>query len=183
MTRLSAESLHAKYSGLTVVRAGCELLDWPTAMRFLDEVEAEGLTLNGIEGGKLIQWHGWDDPAIAPRSSINYFQGVVAQAGHGEGAVGETQEFFRLFLAPGVLHCGGGPGPNVFDTVGPLVRWVEQGQAPEQIVATKFNGDNPANGVLMTRPLCPFPSFAEYRGKGSTNEAANFVCREQAGSD
>ena len=134
-------------------------------------------------GGKLIQWHGWDDPAIAPRSSINYFQSVVAQAGHGEGAVGETQEFFRLFLAPGVLHCGGGPGPNVFDTVGPLVRWVEQGQAPEQIVATKFNGDNPANGVLMTRPLCPFPSFAEYRGAGSTNEAANFVCREQAGSD
>ncbi len=96
-------------------------------------------------GGKLIQWHGWDDPAIAPRSSINYFQSVVAQAGHGEGAVGETQEFL--------------------------------------IVATKFNGDNPANGVLMTRPLCPFPSFAEYRGKGSTNEAANFVCREQAGSD
>jgi len=130
-------------------------------------------------GGKLIQWHGWDDPAIAARSSINYFQSVVARSGNGDRALREIQEFFRLFLAPGVLHCGGGPGPNVFDTVTPLVQWVEQGVAPERITATKFNGDNPANGVLITRPLCPFPQFAEHKGKGSTNDAANFVCKAQ----
>ena len=131
-------------------------------------------------GGKLLQWHGWDDPAIAPRSSINYFERVVAAQSSGEGdeALERTQSFFRLFLAPGVLHCGGGPGPNVFDTLTPLVRWVEQGTAPERIVATKFAGDNPAAKVLTTRPLCPFPQFAEYTGRGNTNDATNFVCRE-----
>ena len=136
-------------------------------------------------GGKLIQWHGWDDPAIAPRSSINYFENVVARSGNGDRALRETQAFFRLFLAPGVLHCGGGPGPNVFDTVTPLVKWVEQGAAPERITATKYNGDNPANGVAMTRPLCPFPQFAEHKGNGSTNAAENFVCKaqDQGGDD
>ena len=132
-------------------------------------------------GGKLIQWHGWDDPAIAPRSSINYFESVAAGAGHGEDALRETQEFYRLFLAPGVLHCGGGPGPNVFDTVTPLVQWVEQGIAPRRIVATKYVGDDPTKGVAMTRPLCPFPQFAEHKGKGSTNDAANFVCKAHDG--
>ncbi|MGZ6123651.1 MAG: tannase/feruloyl esterase family alpha/beta hydrolase [Myxococcales bacterium] len=134
-------------------------------------------------GGRLIQWHGWDDPAIAPRSSINYFQGVVARSGNGDRALRETQDFYRLFLAPGVLHCGGGPGPNVFDTVSPLVQWVEQGRAPERITATKYNGDDPTKGVAMTRPLCPFPQFAEHKGKGSTNDAANFVCRAHDDGD
>ena len=128
-------------------------------------------------GGKLLQWHGWDDPAIAPRSSINYFESVVARSGRGDRALRETQDFYRLFLAPGVLHCGGGPGPNVFDTVAPLVQWVEHGVAPERITATKFNADDPTKGVLMTRPLCPFPQFAEHKGKGSTADAASFVCR------
>ncbi len=132
-------------------------------------------------GGRLIQWHGWDDPAIAPRSSIGYFESVVARSGRGEHALRETQEFYRLFLAPGVLHCGGGPGPNVFDTVSPLVQWVEHGVAPERIVATKYVGDNPAKGVAMTRPLCPFPQFAELKGHGSTTDAASFVCRAHDG--
>ena len=136
-------------------------------------------------GGKLIEWHGWDDPAIAPRNAINYFESVVAAQSRGEdeGRLETTQNFFRLFLAPGVLHCGGGPGPNVFDTLTPLVEWVEQGTAPERIVATKFAGDNPANGVLMTRPLCAFPKFAEHKGKGSTKDAANFVCRAHDDED
>src|SRR6266446_3740980 len=165
-------------------------LNFDTDVSFADHTTAG--TINSTDpdlsrfrahGGKLLQWHGWDDPAISPRSSIAYFESVAARAGRGDDALQRTQDFYRLFLAPGVLHCGGGPGPNVFDTLTPLVEWVEQGTAPERIVATKFAGDNPANGVLMTRPLCPFPTFAEYRGKGSTNEAANFVCREQAGSD
>ena len=103
--------------------------------------------------------------------------------GEDEGGLETTQSFFRLFLAPGVLHCGGGPGPNVFDTVAPLVDWVEQGKAPERIIATKFVGDNPANGVQMTRPLCAFPKFAEYEGKGSTNDAANFGCEVHGDGD
>ena len=134
-------------------------------------------------GGKLLQWHGWDDPAISPRSSIAYFESVAARAGRGDDALQRTQDFYRLFLAPGVLHCGGGPGPNVFDTLTPLVRWAEQGEAPQRILATKFAGDNPANGVAMTRPLCPFPQFAEFKGRGSTNDAANFVCRAHGASD
>jgi feruloyl esterase len=134
-------------------------------------------------GGKLLEWFGWDDPAIPPRSAINYFQSVVARSGQGEDALQHTQEFFRLFLAPGVLHCGGGPGPNVFDVLGPLVQWAERGDAPERITATKYVGDNPANGVAMTRPLCPFPKFAEYKGKGDKNVAASFVCKAHDGEN
>ncbi len=128
-------------------------------------------------GGKLLEWHGWDDPAIAPRSAIHYFDSVVAA----QGTLERTQEFFRLFLLPGVLHCGGGPGPNSFDFVTPLVNWVEQGTAPERVIATKYVGDNPANGVQMTRPICSFPDFAEYVGHGSTNDASNFICRPHLG--
>src|SRR5262249_56041862 len=120
---------------------------------------------------------------VGAGSASKYGEGVVGRCGKGERALGETQTFFRLFLAPGVLHCGGGPGPNVFDTVAPLVKWVEQGVAPERITATKYNGDNPANGVAMTRPLCPFPQFAEHKGKGSTNAAENFVCKAQGHED
>jgi hypothetical protein len=78
---------------------------------------------------------------------------------------------------------GRGPGPNVFDTLTPLVQWVEQGTAPERIVATKFAGDNPANGVLMTRPLCAFPEFAEHKGKSSTNDASRGRSTRNAGAD
>ena len=134
-------------------------------------------------GGKLLEWFGWDDPAIPPRSAINYFQSVVARSGQGEDALQHTQEFFRLFLAPGVLHCGGGPGPNAFDVLAPLVQWAERGDAPERITATKYVGDNPANGVAMTRPLCPFPKFAEYKGKGDKNVAASFVCKAHDGTN
>jgi len=116
-------------------------------------------------GGKLLEWFGWDDPAIPPRSAINYFQSVVARSGQGEGALQQTQEFFRLFLAPGVLHCGGGPGPNAFEVLAPLVQWAERGDAPERITATKYIGDNPANGVAMTRPLCP-PEVRRVQGQG-----------------
>jgi feruloyl esterase len=164
--------------------------DYDTHVSFADHTTAgtidstdPDLSRFRAHGGKLLQWHGWDDPAIAARSSIAYFESVVARAGRGDSALQGTQDFFRLFLAPGVLHCGGGPGPNVFDTLTPLVRWVEQGEAPEKILATKFAGDNPANGAIMTRPLCPFPQFAEYKGRGSTNDAANFVCRAHGASD
>jgi hypothetical protein len=105
-------------------------------------------------------------------------------------ALADEQSFFRLFLAPGMGHCSGGPGPNAFGQLGgtpvatdaqhdllqALVHWVTTGEPPAQVVATKFVNDTPANGVLMTRPLCPFPKLPQYRGSGDPTDAASFVC-------
>jgi feruloyl esterase len=135
-------------------------------------------------GGKLIVYHGWNDPAISALNSVNYFRSVQGKMG-----AGQTNAFFRLYLAPGVTHCGGGPGPDVFgQTVGQsgdpeqslskaLERWVETGTQPDRIVATKYAmGPNPT--VVRTRPLCPYPQVASYKGSGSTDDAANFACME-----
>jgi feruloyl esterase len=136
-------------------------------------------------GGKLIMYHGWADPLIPSQTSINYFNALVANDGHGfqqasfggdgSPALRRTQSYARLFMAPGLYHCSGGPGPNAFDALTPLVNWVETGVAPETIVATKFVNDTPP-AVQMTRPLCVFPKVAKYRGSGSTSIAANFTC-------
>jgi Tannase and feruloyl esterase len=142
-------------------------------------------------GNKLLMYHGWADPLIPPQSSINYFN-ALAKIERGKGGdrdevqqvdfrpgdgnkVSRTQRYARLFMVPGMYHCSGGPGPNVFDALTPLVRWVEQGVAPETILATKFVADTPP-AVQMTRPLCVYPKVARYKGSGDTNVAANFVC-------
>jgi feruloyl esterase len=131
-------------------------------------------------GGKLIVYHGWSDPAIPPLNAIDYFESVQKKMG-----VKTAESFARLFMVPGMQHCGGGPGPNVItapfdaqhDVRTAVERWVEQGQAPEQIVATKFRtGANPASGVARTRPVCAYPMVAKWNGSGSTDEAANFAC-------
>ncbi len=84
------------------------------------------------------------------------------------------QSFYRLFMAPGMAHCSGGPGPNTFDMQTALEQWVERGVAPEQVVATRS-----VNGVVdRLRPLCAYPKVAVYSGKGDTNDAASFVCRD-----
>jgi hypothetical protein len=139
-------------------------------------------------GGKLIVWHGWSDAAISALNSIKYYEAVKARMG-----ARETDEFLRLFMAPGVQHCDQGPGPTGF--VGPsalkpdalhdmdlaVERWVEEGVAPAQIIAAKYKTfSDPASGLVRTRPLCPYPQVARYTGSGSTDEAANFVCREAA---
>jgi hypothetical protein len=114
-------------------------------------------------------WHGFADQLIVPEGTIDYYDAVTHALG---GGYERTQQFARLFMAPGVGHCGGGNGPQpqaIFDAV---VDWVEKNQAPEQIVAAKTS-----NGALQTRPLCPYPTFAQYAGSGSTDDAANFVCR------
>jgi len=88
------------------------------------------------------------------------------------GPARETENFFRLFMAPGLAHCIGATGLNTFDTLTALERWVEQGTAPNKIIASQVT-----NGVTtMTRPLCPYPQVATYTEHGSTNDAANFVC-------
>ncbi|MCA2226067.1 tannase/feruloyl esterase family alpha/beta hydrolase [Nonomuraea aurantiaca] len=111
-------------------------------------------------GGKLIMYTGWADPVVSAHDTIDYFRQVVrATSGErqpGSAAVARTREFARLFMVPGMAHCGGGPGPNVFDKLTPIVNWVERGAAPAEIVATKYVHDNPADGVAMTRPLRPF---------------------------
>jgi feruloyl esterase len=118
-------------------------------------------------GGKLIQYHGWSDPQIAPGSSVAYFHSVVEKMG-----AKDLQSFYRLFMAPGMAHCGGGEGPSSFDMLAALEHWVEQKQAPESIPAARVREGK----TDRTRPLCPFPQVARYKGSGSTDEAANFVC-------
>jgi len=133
-------------------------------------------------GGKLIQYHGFSDPEVPPLASINYFESVANFSG--ESFVGEldrtpeqTQGFYRLFMVPGMNHCKGGPGANVFNMLTPLVRWVEQDVAPETVLATHYVNNMPNQGVAFTRPLCSYPQEAEYKGSGNTNDAANFVCK------
>ena len=134
-------------------------------------------------GGKLMQWHGWADSLVTPLGSIDYYKQVMAA----QEVPSKTQDFYRLFMAPGVDHCGGGPGPNQFgqaggngdpehDIVAALYQWVEKGIAPGRITATRYMDNDPAKGVVMTRPLCPYPQVAKYKGSGDTNNAANFVC-------
>ena len=141
-------------------------------------------------GGKLLMYHGYADPFVTPLGSLDYYTAMVGANGHGLGAVKQTQSFARLFMAPGVTHCGGGPGANVFngpDNLGgpedsdhdvflALRQWVEEGMAPKRIIGTKYVGDNPANAIAFTRPMCPYPQLAQYRGSGATTDAANFVC-------
>jgi len=126
------------------------------------------------QGGKLIQYHGFSDPNVPPETSVNYFESVV---NFPDGSLERTQEFYRLFMVPGMNHCKDGPGANVFDMLTPLVQWVEEGIAPESVIATHYVNNTPAQGVAFTRPLCSYPQEAEYKGSGNTNDAANFVCK------
>ena len=122
-------------------------------------------------GGKLIQYHGWADPAIPALDSVDYFRLV-------QKTMGNTGNFYRLFMAPGMLHCGGGPGPNVLATLPAITEWVEQNRAPEALIATKFKNNDAAAGVERTRPLCPFPGRAEMMAKGDKAKAESFRCIE-----
>lgn len=124
--------------------------------------------------GKLLQYHGWSDPDIPPANSISYYESVVRSVGgrNNPRALSDTKEFYRLFMVPGMQHCVGGPGPNRFDALTALEQWVEQNKPPEQIVAAHLTNGR----VDRTRPLCPFPQEAKYKGSGSTDEASSFTC-------
>ena len=132
---------------------------------------SDDLSAFKAHGGKLIQYHGWADPAIPPRDSIAYFSRVQKK-------MGDTAGFYRLFMAPGMLHCSGGPGPNMVSgpALAALTAWVEQGAAPDRIVVAKRAGDNSAQPVLRSRPLCPFPRRAEWDGKGDRDRAESWRC-------
>ena len=137
---------------------------------FIDATNPD-LSAFRARGGKLLIYHGWNDGgsggAISPQNTINYHSSVLAKMGP------HQQEWLRLFMVPGMAHCGGGPGPNQVNWIAALERWRESGIAPDQLIASRVND----NRVNMTRPICPYPQIAQYSGVGSTNDAANFACR------
>jgi len=119
-------------------------------------------------GGKLLLYHGWNDPGIPAMGTVNYYESVRASVGAEKADTG-----VRLFMVPGMNHCRGGVGTDRFDAVSALDRWVSQDQAPERIEAERVVGGE----TVRTRPLCPYPQVAVYDGTGSTDLAENFVCR------
>jgi Tannase and feruloyl esterase len=125
-----------------------------------------GLSAFHRSGGKLLLWHGWNDQHISPQSTLAYYDALRATMGGGT-----VDRFAKLYLFPGVAHCGGGEGPNTFDILTPVMAWVESGRQPARIVAS-----NVVNGaVTRTRPVFPYPAVARYDGTGSVDDAANFV--------
>jgi feruloyl esterase len=118
-------------------------------------------------GGKLLQYHGWYDPAISPLDSIQYFDSVQL-------AMKNTRDFYRLYMIPGMAHCGGGPGASSFDKMSTIVQWVEQGKTPNRIVATKTDAS-----AKVSKLLCPYPQSSKYKGIGSSDDAGNFSCVEK----
>jgi feruloyl esterase len=115
-------------------------------------------------GGKLILYHGWNDPLIAPGNTLDYYNSVVYTMG-----IAQTENSIRLFMVPGMTHCGGGDGTPNFDMTAELENWLAHGRAPERVLASRANPDR-------TRPLCAYPLVAVYKGKGNTDSAENFVC-------
>jgi Tannase and feruloyl esterase len=120
-------------------------------------------------GGKLLMYHGWTDQQVNPLNSVIYYENVLKAVGKQK-----AENSIALFMVPGMNHCSGGAGTDNFDKVKTLEEWVEQGKKPAQIVASHLTNGQ----VDKTRPLCPYPQVAKYKGTEDTNDAANFVCRE-----
>ena len=182
-------------------------IDFDRDLQLADEKTAAILNSNNPDlrsfrahGGKLIQYHGWGDAAIAPRDSIAFYEKVQAFLQHypdpRSTAPSDTRAFYRLFMVPGLQHCTGGPGATSFGNDGFLLenglpddpghdvqlaleRWVIDGVAPDKIIASGRTGSDPQSktpGVLITRPLCAYPAVARYKGQGDTNSAESFEC-------
>jgi feruloyl esterase len=155
-----------------------DLTDFDPEKEFANADEAIGPLMNSVDpnlrplfahGGKLIQYHGWADPGIPPGSSLNYYTSVLEAM----GGTAKVSGSYRLFMVPGMGHCAGGDGPSTFDMVSALDRWVTTNKPPDRIIASKV-----ATGTTVrTRPLCPYPQVATYRGSGSTDDAASFSCK------
>jgi len=141
-------------------------------MKFLDEkigyVDAVNPDLGKFKGsgGKLLLTHGWADTGITPETTIWYYDSVLDKMGRNQS------DWMRLFMVPGMGHCGGGPGVNTFDSIGTIENWVEKGIAPDQMMGRGAQG--------LTRPLCPYPQYAEYKGSGDLKDASNWACKAPA---
>ncbi len=170
--------------------------DMPTVDAQLDSIVNDAtrgsLAAYARRGGKLIVFHGLADTLVPPGQSVDFFSRHAAQM----GGAGKLAENARLFMAPGMMHCGGGTGPDAFnstlgipprppsddpqhDMFSALVAWTERDEAPDRIVATRFSGEEPGK-IAMQRPLCPWPQKATYRGVGSTDAASSFRCEAPA---
>jgi feruloyl esterase len=134
----------------------------------VDELDPR-LTEFAKRGGKLLIYHGWADQQVAPGSSVEFYKAAVSASENPH----ESAKWIRLFMVPGMAHCSGGEGPDTFDKLSVMERWVEKGEAPDRIVASRSQGGR----VDRSRPLCPYPQVAIYKGSGSIDDAANFVCR------
>ena len=152
-------------------------LNFDTHMDLVDKLE--GGTINAMDanlrpfaasGGKLLMYHGWSDPQIPAASSVQYYDRVLETM----GGASKVRDNVRLYMVPGMNHCGGGTGTATFDMLAALEQWVEKGAAPAQIPASRTVQ---GKGVDRTRPLCAYPQVASYKGSGSVDEAANFVCK------
>jgi feruloyl esterase len=130
-------------------------------------------------GGRLLMWHGWSDQHISPLNSIVYYQAVERLMG-----TDRVMKFARLFLIPGVYHCGGGDGLSQFDVLTPLMAWVEGGTAPDRLLASAVPSSGESTPrVMRTRPVFPFPEAARYTGYGSIDDPGNFVAAPPAAAD
>ena len=140
----------------------------------LDATDTD-LTAFARSGGKLLIYHGWDDQAVLPSSTIGYFEDVHRN-------LGPLSESVQLFMVPGMGHCFDGKGLTTADFVGELDRWVDSGAAPDQIIAEKpvnflLSVAGLSGPPLMTRPVCAWPQAAHYKGEGSGNDAGDFICK------
>ena len=118
-------------------------------------------------GNKILMYHGWADVGVSPIMTVQYYEQVMETMGE------QTQSFFRTYMVPGMFHCRGGRNVDHFDVMTTLIDWVEAGIVPERIDAARIeNGE-----VVRTRPLCPYPEVAVYKGNGSTDMAENFTCQ------
>jgi feruloyl esterase len=145
------------------VDADLDKLQWTRSV--LDATDPD-LSRFKARGGRIVSYFGWADPALNPMMGVNYYESVLQKLGPA------TTDFYRLFMVPGMFHCQGGIGTGTFDALTPLIEWVEKGTAPESIVGLKLVDGK----VVRSRPLCPYPAVAKYKGSGSIDEAANFVC-------
>ena len=142
--------------------------DMPLIDKAIGYVDAVNPDLSKFKssGGKLLLTHGWSDTGITPETTIWYYDSVLNKMGKNQS------DWMRLFMAPGMGHCGGGPGVNTFDSIGTLENWVEKGIAPDQMMGRGAQG--------LTRPLCPYPQYAEYKGTGDLKNAENWACKAPA---
>lgn len=127
-------------------------------------------------GGKLIMYHGWSDAGVTPGNTINYYESLIAYQGKSTGSTdahADTAEYARLYMMPGVGHCEGNIGPDAVDYMSAIVAWVEKGHAPKKLISRKIIDGK----ETMSRPICPYPQKAVYKGKGDTNKAGNFECK------
>lgn len=120
-------------------------------------------------GGKMMLSEGWNDTGVPPHEAVNYYENVVKTIGPKS-----AMSAVRLYMVPGMGHCGGGEGTDHFDLFPAMQTWVEQGKAPGQIVASRIEDGK----TVRTRPLCAYPEIAAYKGSGSTDDAANFTCKK-----